>query len=95
MTILTKERVDELIEICKDYIDSDNPVMGNNEQDIVDALAELSELRKLVIDSAQGFNAIEEGVCHYCQAPWEFDDEKPVHSPNCPVLRYADYKQEE
>jgi hypothetical protein len=100
MTILTKELVDELIEICKDYIDSDNPVIGSNEHNIVDALTELSELRKLVGNDLAKPDGDGFSECYLCGgSDWIGHDEKKSdridHSPDCIVLRYASYRQEE
>ena len=80
--MISKERLDEIIELAKCTCDGGEEEAGEMAQ-------ELSELRKLVVDSWQRY--VDDIVyCAYC------DDymKKEIHSPECPVLRYAEYREE-
>jgi hypothetical protein len=101
MTILTKERVDELVKWLYDkHAMSDrDSVIPQRYMDVIGALTELSELRTKIANKWQS-DYDGDVTCFYCGKLQDWDDVEDeertdVHVSDCPVLRYADYKQEE
>jgi hypothetical protein len=94
MTILTKERVDDIAYWSKEMENSGQSLdRAEKYRDIATALTELSELRKRI---ANNYIDYDNGHCMFCGCFQDFGAElRNVHSDDCPVLAYADYKQEE
>jgi len=90
MNIISKERVDEIV----DYLTDERPttIFPLSPIEALDALVELSELRSIV---ANGWRR-DGDFCRYCDAiqPSPYDSDGTTHSPDCIVSRYTAYRKE-